>query len=165
MLNLIHHIDPSWVQAIAAIIALVTAVWGNRRVDKAAKRRQQLQARCIATAIYPDLLAKSVSYEVFQNTTSELTSEAASHSQTKSAAISQARIDVPPILMRNPDRRYLLGERAGSAAGYASIPQLRRPARHPLPARRRQHKPDMSQDHLQGFRGRRRQRNAAPFAI
>jgi hypothetical protein len=51
---------PSWLQAFAAIVALGIAVWGTLRADRAVKRRERLQARCIATAILPDIVAIEV---------------------------------------------------------------------------------------------------------
>jgi hypothetical protein len=48
----------SWLQAFAAIVALVISVWATWRVGAAERRRSRLQAHGIAVAIYPELLKR-----------------------------------------------------------------------------------------------------------
>jgi len=105
---------PSWLQAFAAIVALFIAVWGTLRADKAMRRRDRLQARCIATAIYPDILSIEVGLGRVRGVLKQLVSISAAHvGQHYMADLNMAQIEIPSMLTRNVDNLYLLGEQAG----------------------------------------------------
>jgi hypothetical protein len=113
-MNLVLTNLPSWLQAFAAIVALFIAVWGTLRADKAAKRRDRLQARCIATAIYPDILSIEVGLGRVRGMLKQLVSISATMvGQHYMADLNVAQIEIPPLLTRNVDNLYLLGEQAG----------------------------------------------------
>ena len=105
---------PSWLQSFAAIVALFIAVWGTLRADKAIKRRERLQARCIATAIFPDFLVIEVCVERSRKFLETLTATAENYvGQSVSASVQGVQIELPAMLMRNVDSLYMLGEPAG----------------------------------------------------
>jgi hypothetical protein len=101
---------PSWLQAFAAIVALFIAVWGTLRADRSARRQAHLRARGIATAILPDIAEMASD---FSTARIPLMTAALSGPDAAIAAFHAARVEIPPLLMRNVDNLYLLGEPAG----------------------------------------------------
>ena len=74
LLSWLQHNLPSWLQAFAAVVALFIAVWSTLRADLAERRRDRLQARCIAAAVAPDLAALMDAAAGSQNILNDLVS-------------------------------------------------------------------------------------------
>lgn len=52
---------PAWLQAFAALVAIVISVWASLRVGAAERRKDALLAQGISVAIYPEILKLEVS--------------------------------------------------------------------------------------------------------
>lgn len=103
---------PAWLQAGAAIIALGLGVWSVRASGAAQRRRDLLELRGLAVAIYPELCMLPT---VVQNVRDGL-ARLRTHDGDQSLAASiqlTALIQMPPMLERYIDKLYLLGEIAG----------------------------------------------------
>jgi hypothetical protein len=98
--------------AAGKIQATATREAADKQIG-AVGRTQQLQARCIAVGIAPELEALRIAHE----SAARLIDAVAELDQSKSMMahkfLSDAYIEVPPILARNVDHFYLLGEPAG----------------------------------------------------
>jgi hypothetical protein len=106
----------SWLQAFAALVALFISVWATLRVGALERRRDRLQARGIAAAIYPELLKLSISVEYTRNGLEGYKAKFGNLvGQSVADTIQQlATIPIPPMIERNTDKLYLLGGAAGS---------------------------------------------------
>src|SRR5258707_2045088 len=105
---------PAWLQAFAAVVALGISVWAVLRSDAAQRRSDRLQTRAIAVAIYPEILKLEI---VVKDTSERLGKLIEMHGgklvgQTLAADIYNGQVAVPPMLERNIDRLFLLGEPA-----------------------------------------------------
>jgi hypothetical protein len=108
---------PAWLQAFAALVALGISVWAVFRATSVEKRRDRLQARGIAVAIYPEILKLENTIPNVRealNTLKLRDRDLAGQSVSASVQLS-ARIEVPPMLDRNIDRLFMLGDVAGPA--------------------------------------------------
>jgi hypothetical protein len=76
-------------------------------------RTEQLQARCIAVGIAPELDALRVAHESSSRMIDAVSELDQSTSMVAHKFLSDACIEIPPILARNIDHFYLLGEPAG----------------------------------------------------
>lgn len=104
--------------ALAIIAALIGALAaysvGNSQLS-AAKKKDNLQARCLAVAIAPELLQMRVAHERATKTISETFPLAKSQGWATAGTVELIRsvqIDVPPLLNRSTEQLYLL-ESAG----------------------------------------------------
>jgi hypothetical protein len=108
---------PAWLQTFAAIVALIISVWAAWRVGASDRRRDRLQARGMAVAIYPELLKLEITIEDTRQNLHEVKAQAGKLVGQSVAASVQVGgyIETPPMLDRNVDKLFLLGERAGPA--------------------------------------------------
>jgi len=102
-------------QAFAAITALGISVWAALRVGAAERRRYRVQTLSIAVAIYPEILKLEV---ILKDTSERLGNIVSAHAgklvgQSVGALIHSQQIAIPPMLERNVDRLFMLGEEAG----------------------------------------------------
>jgi hypothetical protein len=105
----------SWLQAFAAVVALGISVWATWRVGSAERRRDLLQARGIAVAIYPELQKLKVTVSDIQGNLEQFRMQA-SHLVGQSVAANiqgLAQISMPPMIDRNIDKLFMLGKVAG----------------------------------------------------
>jgi len=102
------------VQAVATVLALYLGVWAPRRAEQIAQRKERLQARCIAVAIEPDLQYLEVKLD---NARGMLEVQSKIPGQVNAIGFSNllrsVQLEIPPMLDRNVDQLYLLGESAG----------------------------------------------------
>jgi hypothetical protein len=104
-------------RADAGIVALGISVWAVLRATSADRRRDRLQSRGIAVAVYPEILKLEV---VIQNTRGGLRALKARDSnlvgQSVAWSVQQTgHVQIPPMLDRNVDRLFMLGDAAGPA--------------------------------------------------
>jgi hypothetical protein len=85
----------------------------SRNQLAAAGRKDRLQARCIAVGIAPELDALRVAHESSSRMIDTVADLDQSTSMKAHKFVSDACIEIPPILARNIDHLYLLGEPAG----------------------------------------------------
>jgi hypothetical protein len=106
---------PAWLQAGAAIVALCISVWAVWRTGAIERRRDRLERRAIAVAVYPEI-------EMLKKTTQNVRERIAVITKRDGQLMGQsvgynfqmaALIQMPPMLERNTDRLYILGEIAG----------------------------------------------------
>jgi hypothetical protein len=108
---------PAWLQAFAAVVALFISVWAALRSGRLERRRDALEARGIAVAIYPELLQLEVIMKNTKDYLDRLVDQLAGKVVGQSIAmnIENAQIGLPPMIERNVDRLFMLGEPAGPA--------------------------------------------------
>ncbi len=102
------------VQAVATVLALYLGVWVPRRAEQIALRKERLQARCIAVAIEPDLQyleVRLLKIRGLLDSQTKIVGEV--NAISFSNVMKTAEVEIPPMLDRNVDRLYLLGEPAG----------------------------------------------------
>ena len=105
---------PAWLQAFAGIVALGISVWAVLHANAAEKRRDKLKARGIAVAIFPELLKLDDTIENARSTLERLKSNPrVLVGQAIAATVAGGQIAIPPMVDRNVDGLYLLGEPAG----------------------------------------------------
>jgi hypothetical protein len=108
---------PAWLQAFAAVVALVISVWATIRATSIETRKDRLQAHGIAVAIYPELLKLKTTIDDMRSVVAALIR----HDQSALAQGMAANVDgnlkieIPSMLDRNLDRLFLLGDAAGPA--------------------------------------------------
>lgn len=108
---------PAWLQAFAAIIALGISVWATLKATAGDKRRDRLQSHGIAVAIYPEILKLEAIIPSTRDALVEF-KERNSHlvGQSVSSSVQlKGYIQIPPMLDRNIDRLFMLGNIAGPA--------------------------------------------------
>jgi hypothetical protein len=103
---------PAWLQAGAAIIALGLGVWSVRASGAAQRRRDLLELRGLAVAIYPELCMLPTIVQNVRDGLSRLRTHDGDQSFPASVQLT-ALIQIPPMLDRYIDKLYLLGEIAG----------------------------------------------------
>jgi hypothetical protein len=106
---------PAWLQAGAAIVALCISVWAVWRTGAIERRRDRLERRAVAVAVYPEI---KMLKETTQNVRDRIADIAKSAGQLMGQSVGAslqfvALIQMPPMLERNTDRLYILGEIAG----------------------------------------------------
>jgi hypothetical protein len=102
-----------------AIIAAIIGAWAAYRVGNAqmaaAKRKDRLQAQCIAVAISPELLDFKVRHERASKIISEefpkvKAQRPSAMTDAVVALILDTKIEIPPLLSRTVDQLYILDE-------------------------------------------------------
>jgi hypothetical protein len=106
---------PAWLQATAAIIALAISVWAVWWTGASSRRRDRLELRGIAVAIYPEIKMLETSVGQVREGLIDLKKTYANQVGQGIAATLQmtATIPIPPMMDRNIDRLFLLGDIAG----------------------------------------------------
>jgi hypothetical protein len=113
---------PSWMQGIAAIIALGLSTWANVAPARAKKRDEASRAEAIAVSIWPDVLFVTASIEraeqvLRQHPFSKLPDGQVAPLPNPNAVIAsglrQAVIGVPTMLARQATKVWQLGGDAG----------------------------------------------------
>src|SRR5271165_392696 len=103
---------------VAAIIGAIAAYRvGNAQV-RVAKEKDLLQARGIAVAIYSEILKLNITIKDARKQLHQLNEQFAGRQpgQTVAAHVAQVvTIHIPPMLDRNIDRLFMLGDLAGPA--------------------------------------------------
>jgi hypothetical protein len=106
---------PSWLQGATAIIALAISVWAVWWANAATRRRDRLELRGLAVAIYPEI-------QILKHRTAKVREGVAETKKQYGTLVGQnvaatlqmvTSIPIPPLMDRNTDRLFLLGERAG----------------------------------------------------
>jgi hypothetical protein len=104
---------PAWLQAFAALAALAIGAIAIFREGHAVRRRERLEAQAIAVVIYAELLMLPATIARVRAGLQRIRSFSGQQmGQAMGAQISQAHIDLPPMLDRNIDRLFLLGKPA-----------------------------------------------------
>ncbi|MDR3528102.1 MAG: hypothetical protein P4L57_12570 [Rhizomicrobium sp.] len=105
----------AWLQAFAAIVALVISAWAVVSTGAEERRRDRLRARSIAVAIYPELLKLDVVIDQMTRHVERLKTMDRVVGQNVASAVYGAQLTIPTMIERNIDNVYLLGEPAGPA--------------------------------------------------
>jgi hypothetical protein len=103
---------PAWLQAGAAVVALGLGVWSVRAAGAAQRRRDRLELRGLAVAIYPELCMLPTVVQNVRDNLSRLQTVDGDQSFPASVQLT-APIELPPMLERNIDKLFLLGDIAG----------------------------------------------------
>jgi predicted component of type VI protein secretion system len=103
---------PAWLQAVAAVVALGLGVWSVRASGAAQRRRDFLELRGLAVAIYPELCMLPALVQNVRERLANLRTRDGDQSFPASVELS-APIQMTPMLERNIDKLFLLGEIAG----------------------------------------------------
>jgi len=108
---------PSWLQALAALIALFISVVAIRRTGADERRRARLELRGLAVAIYPEIGMLKITSQSVRGMLPQIVEQFKGYVGSSVAATVQnsASIAVPPMLDRYTDKLFLLGEVAGPA--------------------------------------------------
>ena len=108
---------PAWLSGVAAIVALCISVWAVARTGAVERRRDILQARGIAVAVYPEILKLPTTIQQAREYLKAAASSNPGFAGQMIAASLQAAstIALPSMLERNIDRLFLLGDTAGPA--------------------------------------------------
>jgi hypothetical protein len=106
---------PAWLQAFAAVVALGISVWATLKPGIDEKRKERLRGRSIAVAIFPELLKLEPIIAGAERSLEYLKSNDRVLINSVTNNLLSAQIQVPPMLERNIDNFYLLGEPAGAA--------------------------------------------------
>lgn len=106
---------PSWLQAFAAIVALGISVWAGVRSTAIVRRRDRLELRGLAVAVYPEIVMLKTSVQNVRDGLLALKARDKNLVGQSVAASVQltAQIQIPPMLDRNIDKLFILGELAG----------------------------------------------------
>lgn len=106
---------PAWLQAASAITALAISVWAVWWTGAAARRRDRLERRGLAVAIYPELLMLKESTAQVRSGMADMRQRYGNlHGQSIAASFQNtASIAIPPMIERNVDKLFLLGDLAG----------------------------------------------------
>jgi len=106
---------PSWLQAFTAFVALGVSVWAVIRSSSSQRKRDRLESRGIAVAVYPEILMLPTIIQNVRDNLRLLTERNANLvGQSVAASVQQiARIEIPPMLDRNIDRLFMLGDLGG----------------------------------------------------
>jgi len=106
---------PAWLQAFSAIIALGISVWSVVWTGSITRRRNRLEIRGLASAIYPEMdtlkketrRVRDVIVQIHKQDSHLVGSAIAGGLQIF------AHISFPPMLERNIDKLFILGDDAG----------------------------------------------------
>ncbi|MGJ5180810.1 hypothetical protein ACQR16_26615 [Bradyrhizobium oligotrophicum] len=104
-----------WLQALAAIIALAISAWAVVWSSASSRRRDRLEPRGLAVAVFPEILMLKVSVQQVRDCLVEFKQRYSGLVGQSIAAELQgkASIAIPPMLDRNIDKLFLLGDLAG----------------------------------------------------
>ena len=105
----------AWLQAAAAVVALCISVWAVWWQGADARRRNRLELRALAVAIYPEIEMLKVS---IQGVRKEIISIKARYGNFVGQSVAgtlqvAAYIPTPPMIERNIDKLFILGDVAG----------------------------------------------------
>jgi len=108
---------PAWLQAVAALIALGISVVAIRRTGADERRRNLLELRGVAVAIYPEIGMLKITSRSVRDWLPTVKEHFKGFIGSSIAATVQnsASIATPPMLDRYTDKLFLLGEIAGPA--------------------------------------------------
>jgi hypothetical protein len=106
---------PAWLQAGVAVIALAISGWAVWWTGAAARRRDCLELRGLAVAVYPEIVMLKASIRQVRDGIAELKTRYGNLVGQSAAASLQlmASIPIPPMMERNIDKLFLLGGLAG----------------------------------------------------
>jgi hypothetical protein len=105
----------AWLQAATAIVALCISVWAVWWTGAVARRRDRLELRGLAVAVYPDIVMLKTSIQNVRDGLAFLKKRDRGLVGQSVAASLQltAYIQVPPMIERNIDKLFILGDIAG----------------------------------------------------
>ena len=105
----------SWLQAATAIVALCISAWAVWWTGAAARRRDRLEIRGIAVAVFPEIEMLKVSVQNVRVGIGSLKQQYGTLVGQSVAASLQlaACIQIPPMIERNIDKLFILGDVAG----------------------------------------------------
>jgi hypothetical protein len=105
----------AWLQAATAIVALCISVWAVWWTGAVARRRDRLELRGLAVAVYPEIVMLKTSIQNVRDGLAFLKKRDGGLVGQSVAASLQltAYIQVPPMLERNIDKLFILGGLAG----------------------------------------------------
>ncbi len=103
---------PAWLQAAAAVVALGLVVWSVRAAGAAQRRRDRLELRGLAVAIYPELCMLPTVVQNVRDNLARLKIVDGDQSFPASVQLT-APIQLSPMLERNIDKLFLVGDIAG----------------------------------------------------
>ena len=106
---------PAWLQAGAAIIALGISVWAVWWTGAATRRRDRLEIRGLAVAVYPEIEMLEESTKTVRSRIAAIKDQSRGQvGQSVAANVSiNAQIPIPPMMERNIDKLFILGDVAG----------------------------------------------------
>lgn len=103
---------PAWLQAGAAVIALGLGVWSVRASSASQRQHDRLEVRGLAVAIYPELCMLPTMIQNVHDGLGKLPIQDGDQSFPASLQLT-ATLQLTPMLERNIDKLFLLGEVAG----------------------------------------------------
>jgi hypothetical protein len=112
-----------WQTIIAAFLALGAAAWGARTAYRignaqiaAAKQKDQLQAKCLAVAIFPEIGQLRAHRDTAMNIVRQevRTIRPTDDNNNVAHRLNTAAIELPPVLGRSVDQLYILQEAGGA---------------------------------------------------
>jgi hypothetical protein len=123
---------PAWLQAVAAVVALGISVWAVWWTGATGRRRDRLELRGLAVAVFPEIVMLKTSVQNVRDNLLSIKKRYAGQVGQSVGAVLQlsAPIQVPPMMERNTDKLFLLGEAAGPSClhhcYFSTTRQLRR---------------------------------------
>jgi hypothetical protein len=105
----------AWLQAATAIIALCISVWAVWWTGAVARRRDRLEIRGIAVAVFPEIEMLKINIQNVRDGLAFLKQRDGGLVGQSVAANLQltAHIPIPPMMDRNIDKLFILGDIAG----------------------------------------------------
>jgi hypothetical protein len=106
---------PAWLQAASAMVALGISVWAVWWAGASTRRRDRLELRGLAVAIYPEIPMLKVRTQNVRDGIEGFKERLGSlPGQSVAAGLQMAaHLEIPPMLERNIDKLYVLGDVAG----------------------------------------------------
>ncbi|WP_316168410.1 MULTISPECIES: hypothetical protein [unclassified Bradyrhizobium] len=104
-----------WLQAGAAIAALAISCWAVLWTSASSRRRDRLELRGLAVAVFPEIMMLKASIPEIRKDLADIPRRYKGLVGQSIAAELQMRtsIPLPPMMERNVDKLFLLGEVAG----------------------------------------------------
>jgi hypothetical protein len=105
----------AWLQAVAAIVALGISAWSVQRQGAAERRRYRQEMDTLAVAVYPEIAMLKITIQTVRERITKLKETNAGLTGQSIGATFQAAsyIPIPPMLERNIDKLFILGDVAG----------------------------------------------------
>jgi hypothetical protein len=104
----------AWLQALASIVALGISAWAVLRQRAIERRRDRRELNTLAVAIYPEIEMPISVQTVRERLTKLKATDVKLVGQSIGAALqASAYVAMPPMIERNIDRLYILGDIAG----------------------------------------------------
>lgn len=108
---------PTWLQTVAAIVALAISMWAVLRQNSAERRRDKLRARAIAIAVYPEVLELERAIDIKRAWIRSILDQSSMLvGASIAASFENFVVEPPPMLGRQVDNLWLLAGDAGPAA-------------------------------------------------